>query len=424
MSVYLTNSEITLEAMRVLKNNLVAAKQCNREYDKKFGVEGAKIGNVVNARKPVRYVGGEGAAIGNSIEDTIETSVPVTLNRQSNVSLQFTAADLLLSMDDFSRRFITPAAANLANKIDLAVLGLYKQVPYFVGTPGTVPQDLDIYLNAGASLDNNAAPADEQRAMIVNPNMQAKIVFALKGLFQSSEKIAQQYEKGKMGIAAGFNWMTDQNVWTHTVGTISGTPTFTSGGAPLVVAGVGGGVDYMNGSVVTAAWGNGTTTLKQGDVISFAKTNLVNPQNRQSIGSLAPFVVTADVSDDGSGNITIPISPAIIPSGPFQNVDAVPTSGDGVLVFGVASTGFAAITGKATGQGIAMHRDAFTLVCADLPMPRGVDMGARVADEDLGISIRLVRQYDVMTDKLVTRLDVLYGIACLRQELAVRVLSA
>lgn len=405
-NTFLTSSEITLEALRVLKNNLVAAKKVNRQFDKSFGVSGAKIGNVINARLPIRYLGGEGAGI--TPEDSVENSVPVRLDHQFNVAMQFTTADLLLSIDDFSRRFITPAVANLANRVDALVLNLYKKVPYFVGTPGSAPDDHDEYLQARAQLNNNAAPMDQQRSCVINPTMAYKLNYGVKSFYNPTPQISEAFEKGFLTKTAGFDFFEDQNVASHTVGAISGTP--------IIVSVASDGL-----SIVTSGW-TAANTLKEGDIISIESSNAVNPQSRADLGYEQRFAVAADATAGDDTNMTIYLTQAIVgPGSAFQNVTAVPVAGKGVRVFGTAAASFSGITGKVTPQALAFHQDAFTLVCADLPEVKGVDMFARVSDEDLGISIRLIRDYLIGSDQLVTRLDVLCGAAVLRPEYAVRI---
>lgn len=397
----LTISMITREALRVLVNNLTFTKQVNRQYSDKFAIEGAKIGSTVNARKPPRYVGRTGPAL--SVEDATESQVPVALTTQFGVDISFTSQELTLSIDDFSERFIQPAIATVANKIDFDGLQLYRTVANAVGTPGTVPTALLTYLDSGVALDNNSAPMDGKRSLVLNPRMQATIVDNLKGLFQSSDKIAQQYEKGKMGEAIGYKWYMDQNVAVHQVGPL--------GGAPAV-----NGAGQTGSNLVTNAWtAAAALRLRQGDVFTIANVFGVNPQNRQTTGALQQFVVTANVSSDGAGNATIPIFPAIVTSGAFQTVTASPGNGALLTVLGAANTN--------TPQGLAFHKDAFTFVSADLQMPRGVDMAARVSDPQTGISIRMVRAYNISTDQFPCRLDVLYGWKELYPENACRIAS-
>ncbi|HYM35321.1 MAG TPA: P22 phage major capsid protein family protein, partial [Steroidobacteraceae bacterium] len=252
----LTISDITNESLMVLENELTFTKHISRQYDDKFGIEGAQIGTVLNVRKPPRYLGRVGQAL--QLEDATETSVPVALNTQRGVDIAFTSQDLALSISNFSERFIAPAISNVANNIDFDGLGLFSQIYNEVGTPGTVPTALLTYLTAGQRLDEEAVPRDSDRSVIISPAMQAVIVDALKGLFQESVEIAKQYRMGTMGRTAGFKWSMDQNVRVQTVGA------YTPGGATV------NGANQTGNSIITQGWPNSTAILNAGDVVSFA----------------------------------------------------------------------------------------------------------------------------------------------------------
>lgn len=398
----LTASMITNESLRVLENNLTFAKGVNREYDGKFAQEGAKIGDTLNIRKPARYVGRTGATM--SIEDHTETSVPLQLTTQFGVDTSFTTKDLTLSVDEFSDRIVKPAMATIANKIDRDGLALYKNVYNSVGTPGTTPNLLKTYLQAGAKLDYEGAPRDGNRAAIIDPTAQVEIVDALKSLFQSGDQIKKQYEQGNMGLAAGLKWSMDQNVNVHTVGPLGGTPL------------VNGVPSQGATTLVTDGWtAAAAARLKQGDVFTIAGVYAVNPQSRQSTGQLRQFVVTADVSSDGSGNLTAAIAPAIQSTGAFATVDSLPADNAAITVLGAANT--------LSPANMIYHKDAFVLGCADLMLPEGVHMAARASDKQLGISIRMVRQYAITGDTIPCRFDVLYGWKAVYPELACRVMG-
>lgn len=387
---------ITREALRLLENNLVMAKLVNREYDGEFGVEGRKIGDTLNVRKPARYIGRTGPTA--SIEDHVETSVPVVLDQQFGVDLKFTSKELALSLDDFSDRVLAPAVSTIANYIDRKLLELYSSVYNVVGTPGTTPNALSTYLNASVKLDNEACPRDQFRYIVIPPVAEAAIVDALKGLLVPGTTIGQQFATGRMGQAAGFTWYSDQNVVAHAIGAYSGTP-------------VVNGANQTGATLVTEGWSAGSQ-LHKGDVITVAGVYAVNPMTRESTGQLRQFVVTQNAQADGTGNMTISISPPIITTGAFKTVTNSPADNASITVFGSAGT--------VTPQGVAFHRDAFVLVTADLPLPPGTD-ASRVADPKNKLSIRMVRQYDITNDVVVCRLDVLFGVACLRPELACRI---
>jgi hypothetical protein len=404
----LTISMITREALRVLENNITFTKYVRRDFDDSFGRAGAKIGTVLNIRKPARYAGRTGQGL--SIEDATETQVPLVLTTQQGVDIAFTSQDLALSIDDFSDRFIRPAIANIANHIDYDGMQQYLNVNNVIGTPGTVPNALLTYLQAGQRLDEEAAPRDNLRSLVISPAMQATIIDTLKGLFQESSEIARQYEEGTMGRSIGMKWSMDQNVGINVMGNYGILqPTYTLAGSTAT-------------SIVSGNWTVTTSTLLAGNVITFGSgatgVYAVNTQSKASTGALRQFVVTANATATGGGAMTFTISPAIVTSGPFQNVTAAPGNGVSINLLGGLSA-----ANVSSPQALAFHKDAFALGSADLPLPGGVDMAARVADKQLGISIRLVRAYDINTDRFPTRTDVLYGWTTLYPELACRVAS-
>jgi len=405
----LTIGMITRRALMTLENNLVTTKYVTREYDDQFAVAGAKIGNVLNVRKPPRFVRTDGQAL--QLQDVTETSTPVTLTTQAQRSFAFTSQEQALDIDDYNERFLEPAMASMANQVDYDILQLFSTVFNEVGTPGAVPNALLTYLQAGVLMDNQAAPKSP-RDLIIGSQMQATIVDALKGLFQASTQIAEQYKTGNMGVTAGFRWSMDQNVPTFTVGA--------QGGTPLVSSTAG----QTGASIATTGWTANTKVLNKGDIVQFAGCYAVNPQSRQIVqgasgNQLANWVVTQDVTSDGSGNANIPISGpsgfGIITGGPFQTCSASPTAGGAVTVNGAGGT--------ISPRGLVFTKSAFTLACADLPLYKGLDMAERVADDQLGISIRALRAYDPNLDRAPLRLDFLYGTATLYPELACRIAS-
>jgi hypothetical protein len=408
----LTISQITNEALMVLENELTFTSQVERNYDDQFAVTGAKIGATLNVRRPGRFIGTTGPAL--SVEDFNETSVPVTLATQFHVDTQFTTQDLALSLDRFSDRVLKPAVAAIANKIDRDGLVMAKNATAnIVGTAGTVPTSLLTYLTAGAYLDSEGAPRDGRRACIIEPFTGATIVDSLKGLFVPSNTISKQYERGMMGKdSAGMMWKMDQNVVSQTFGSYA-TATLacaTTTATGFLTSG------WASTSTIALTAATATAGLKQGDTITIANIFAANPQNRAAYGSnrLRSFVVQADVTVATSGTTSVVVSPAVITAGQFQNVVVNSTSATAVV------TPFNN-TGTVSPQNIVMHKNAFTMACADLELPDGVHFAGRAADKELGLSMRVVRQYTINNDSIPTRVDVLYGWAPLYPELACRV---
>jgi hypothetical protein len=411
----LTISKITNEALMVLENELTFTSEVDRNYDDQFAVVGAKIGNTVNVRKPGRFIGTTGPAL--NVEDFNETSVPVTLSTQFHVDTQFTTQDLALSLDMFSDRVLKPAIAAIANKIDRDGMSMATlQTANIVGTAGTPPTGLITYLTAGAYLDSEGAPRDGRRSCIVEPFTSATIVDSLKGLFVPQEAIGDQYRKGLMGRdSAGMNWKMDQNVVSQTFGSNS-TTTVTASVSTTTATGFYTTGWASSSTITVTAANTGTLNLNAGDTIQIAGVFAVNPQNRQAYGTnkLRNFVVKSTVAIASGSSVSVTVSPAIITAGQFQNVSIPSTSST------AAVTQFNSV-GTVSPQNIIMHRNAFTLAVADLELPEGVHFAGRASDKEIGLSMRVVRQYTINNDSIPTRLDVLYGWAPLYPELACRV---
>ncbi len=408
-NTFLNIDMVTLEALAVLENELTFTKQIRRNYDSYFANAGAKIGDALRVRKPIRNTVRVGQ--GYSPQSLSESYVNVILDTQLGVDCEFSTADLTLRIDEFSDRILKPQIAQLANQVDDRGLQLAIQASMAVGTPGTAITAPLGYLTAGAKMKEAAAPAGNW-CMVINPAQEVAIVNGLVTYFNPTEQISRQYKKGLMGTAFGFEWYMDQNVYTHTTGAFGAATPLMNGAT----------VDGAT-SIVTDGWVSGASTVKNGDVIQIAGVYAVNPQNYRSTGRLQDLLVTADATASGV-NMTISVSvwgAALQSTGPNQNISALPADNAALTIYGAGAGSLAAISSVATPQGLAFHPDFATLVSADLYMPKGVDMGSRKSDRQLGFSMRYIRDYDGVTDQLISRFDILFGWAMLRPELVCRI---
>ena len=444
----LTISYITNDSLDVLDNMCVMSGCFTREYDDRFAVSGAKIGATVNVRRPPRYRGTFGPAL--NVEDSNETFIPVTLRNQFHVDMQFTTQDMLLSIDNFRERFITPAVEAVANRIDSDGANFaYQNIPNAVGTPGVPAASFLTYAIGNAILDAEACPGGP-RNCVLDPLTSAFAADGIKGLYNPQANISENFRRGFVATkTAGLEWWRDQNIVSFTTGAQGGTPLLTAntGGAFLTTGWV------QDGFIQTNGWTASTGVVKVGDIIQLAGVFPANPQSRTQYGTAQKqFVVippagyenqpngpatpglrfaaatltsgTFDASTGiytsggGAGALSIRIAEAVITGGQFQN--AVTTA---------AFTATAALTvnggtgnaSKVSPQGLILHKSCIALAVADLPLPGGVEMAARASDKDTGLSIRLVRQYTINNDAEPTRCDVLYGFDRVYNQLGVRV---
>src|SRR5262245_12027606 len=397
----LTIQMVTREAATILTNNLKLAGYINHDYEDQFARTGAKIGSIVNARMPVKYT----TLFRSQLQPqaSVETSVPVAIEFQTGVDLQFSSAELVLDIDDYSKRFIQPAIATVVNDIDYQCAQLYKEVWNSVGTVGSIPSASLTYMEAGALLDKTATPRDGRRHMVVPEDFMPVIVNANQALFNDQGKIAKQYRTAMFGAdTLGWDtWSMDQNCPRHTVGPLGGSPA------------VGAANQTGSSLAVTGFTAAAAARLNAGDTFTITGVFGVNPQSRQSTGKLQQFVVLADTASDGAGAATIPIAPPIIVAGPYQTVTNSPAGGAPLTINGTA--------GQSYSVGLGFHEDAFTLVMVDLELPDGVWIRDRVSDKQLGVSLRIVKAYDIQNDSQPARLDVLWGRKAVRPEMACRV---
>lgn len=399
----LTIDMITYKGLSILKNNLVLGGLVNRSFDGSFAKSGAKIGDTLNIRMPPRYIGREGDAL--APEATVESKIPLKLDYLFGVDLEFGSVERTLSLDNYADRVLAPAIATICNRIDNRIAQVaYPKIYNAVGTPGTTPATVSVYLDAGVKLDNEAAPMDDKRYLVTTPQMQATLLPVTAAYFNPNGALSEQYKKGRFGKGVlGFDWYMSQNLPTHTVATHAGTP-------------LTNGANQTGSSLITDGWSSGAVTLNKGDIFTIEGVYGVNPQSRQSTGVLKQFVVTNDPSiSDTSGDMTISISPSIIPSGQFQTTNSAAADGAAITILGS--------TGRVHPMGLAFHRDAIVVGTADLEMVSGVHECARASDPDSGLSIRMITAYDIQTNKMYTRMETLMGIAVPRPELACRVVA-
>ena len=393
----LTIDMITRKALEILENNLVITRNVNRQYDDSFAVEGAKIGSTLRIRLPDRALVTDGAAL--QVQDDNEQYTTLTVASQKHIGVNFTSAELTMQLDDFADRVLKPRISQLASSIDADVANAYKSIYSSVGTPGTTPATSLVLLQGQQKLNEFAAMMPNRYAT-VNPAANAGLVEGMKGLFNPVDTVSRQFKNGMMGEGVlGYEEINmSQSIQQFTTGSRSGTIT------------VDGTMTVEGTSKITL---NGTTghTLAVGDVFTIANVYAVNPQTRQSTGSLQQFVVTAANTAAGSKFTDVSISPAIYTSAnALATVNSFPQNLATVTFVGAASTAYP--------QNLIYHKDAISFATADLLLPQGVDMASRQVHN--GISMRVVRQYDINNDRLPCRIDVLYGYSVIRAPMAVR----
>lgn len=391
----LTIDMITRESLRIAHEKLSFIGTVDRQYDGSFAKSGAKIGSALRVRNPNKYTRRQGSRV-MDVQEQNETSQTITVATQDGVDMKFNSAELALSIDDFSKRYIEPAVSVMVSGIESDFLAYATKATYnLAGTAGTGLVDLSAVGSARAKLNQQLAPKDGNRCIQMDSVTMASMVNGLKGLFQDSQQIKEQYREGMIGRTAMADFYENERVWTMTNGSdVSCTlDTYT----------------VVEGDTDLNVTGFATPTV--GMVFTIAGVYDVHPETKAAYPHLKQFTVTS-----GSTSTALNISPAIYSSasGALQNVSALPTTTATLTFVGSASASYA--------QSLMYHKEAFQFVTADLPLMDDAHKCVRRVQD--GLSMRVWQGSDIRNDELLMRLDILYGMAALRPEWACRLIGS
>lgn len=395
----LTIDMITKETLRVAHEASQFIKTTDLQYDAQFAKEGAKIGSSLRIRKPNKYVRTQGTRQ-LVVQDQNEQQGTLTVATQDHVGMSFYSSDLTMSIDNFSKRYIEPAVKTLISGIESDFIAYATKNTYnLVGTPGTALTDLAVISAARAKLNQGLAPKDGNRYVQCDSVAMGSLVNGLKGLFQDSAQIKEQYREGMIGRTGMADWYENERMWTMTnsadvAGEINGG-TLTNGITSLTVDGF-------------------SAAPTAGMVFTIEGTYAINPETKATLPNLQQFVVGT-----GSTTTNLVFSPPVYwdstgPQAALQNCVGQPTDNDDITFVGSASTSYI--------QQLMYHKEAFQFVSADLPMMS--DASKCSVQEYEGISMRVWEQSDINNDARIMRIDALYGFAALRPEWSSRIVGA
>lgn len=395
---------ISKAAAAMFKNKMQFLRTIDIEADSTFGsqVEGYNKGDTVKINLPARFTMNTTADITSAVQDVNEQSVSMVMNRQRNVPIALTSAEIYndLSLKSWMKRILEPAVTTLVNGIEAECLIDAKDATYnAVGVPSANAFDTDLSLEAREKIVSMAAPVDENYHFLLNPQAMRKAVNSRKGLFQQSDEISKQYRLGYMGRADGFNYHESNLLPTHTNGVDT---TGVQVNATLSAEGVS--------SMVVKGMDNPGGTMTKGQVFTIAGVFAVNPVTYVQLPYLQQFVVTANVAGAAAVTRTVNFAPSIYTTGSFKNVSKFPAQNDDLVFYGTST--------QSAGQNLAYHKSAFRFASAPLVLPRGAHLATQSRED--GISIRVLQDHNILTDKMIMRLDVLYAFVGVRSEWAVR----
>jgi hypothetical protein len=402
----LTASIVAKAAVGILENELTMAGLVYRGYEDEFNkkINGYQIGDTITIAKPTDFTVRN--TITASPQDVSEAKLTLTINQVAGVDFKFTSQQLTLNIDQLSERVIRPAMVQVANAIDIAVMSLYKDIPQWVGTPGTPIQTFAGFAKGAQNMDDRSVPNGMRSAVLAPADFWA--MAGSQTALYNNQINGQSYRRGQIGEVGGIDTYKSQNAPTFTTGPMGGTP---------LVNGANQNTTYdLTGvntqSLITNGWtAAAAARVVAGDVFTLAGVFDVNPVTKAVLPFLKQFVVKANGSSDGAGNLTLTISPQIISSGAFQNVSAAPASGAALTFVGTANTAYR--------NSLFFDKNAFALCMVPMTKPPGAVDVSRVSKN--GISVRVIPYYDGTNDVSNWRLDCIFGTKTVDPRLAVRV---
>ena len=397
MANTLAVSTIVERAMAVLHQKATFLNKVNRQYESKFFEKGVtKTGATGYVKVPVPAVIRDGRVM--QVQDQVETTRPVSINKYKGVDTGATSLEMSLDIDRYQEEFIDNKIPGLIAAVEADCLATCVPLVYDAAGDYGLFNDVSTVLAAGAILDNNLAPIDD-RYMLTNTAASAQVVNSLTGFYNPNGTIGNQFKTGNMAEnTLGFDWYKTTLMPTLTRGSANTAYETATGGANL-------GADGMSIDIDT-----GAGTWAVGDIFTIQGVNAVHPETKADLGYLKQFVCST--ANAAGGTMTLYFTPAIVVSGPLQNVTNTPGADKDVLPLGTASTAYQ--------QNIAFSRDAFYIVTADLPEPKGMGVQVATAVHE-GIALRFMRGFDMVNDVWLSRFDIAYGAGVLRPELAVRI---
>jgi len=405
-NVFNTNKDapgiIAKAAAKMLENEMHFCKSIARADESDYdGKNGYSAGNTIYINKPPRFTPQSTFDITSSKQDIVEEKTPLTLDIISTIGLGTDSLEFAheIQLKNYINRVVKPAVSRIAQDVEVKMLEKATDAVWnSVGNAGSNTFDPATVLAARARLTKGTTPIDDNRYLLLDSTAMGDAVNARKGPFQSADEVGKQYKMGYVGQADGFRWMESELLNSHTNGNdvvFEVRTTVTAQGATQIV---------VEGLTTT------TGTVTKGTVFTVAGVYAVNPITKVQQEHLQQFVVLSNVTADGSGFATLDVSPAMYTTGNLKNISGFPTDGNAIVPVGSASTAYT--------QGLAYHRDAFRMVSVPLVMPKNAELAAQETVN--GITIAIIRDFDVNTREMITRLDFLGGLCADRPEFATR----
>lgn len=414
---FLTAEKIAEKAAFKFAENLMIVNTLSDEYANGFG---PNTGETLKLKRTMfSSASGDGTDATSTDNSQDQGSITLTANFDKHQKIPVTEKELMYDIDDFGEKVLNAPMRKLASEAEAFV---HQYIAHnsvgLIGTAGTAQTTTDIINDIEAYFDNFHIPND-MRTLCLNTAAKRNMIRDLQQLNSQAQSLPPALLKGALNPIAGIDLYSHNIYNTHLVGNYGGTPLINGGTQAVAWSAVR---DTYSQNLVTDGWSAGAT-LKAGDRLTFAGVNALHPETKEDIGELQVFNVLADATADGSGNMTISITPPILlktGSGTTPNyatVTAQPADNAAITIkTGTANTSFK--------QSIFYHPEAIAF--ASLPYAdstvSSADIAAKTLENgSLPVFVEKFRLPNTATDVVILR--VRFAIA-LREPRACGVLYA
>jgi hypothetical protein len=378
-------NDLSVLAPKLLAQGLVALRSANlmpllvnSDYSMEFATKGLVVTIPVSSAVAAQDV--TPANTPPSTADVAPTSALITLDQWKEAPFYLTDKDQQQASDGVIPMQASEAVKSLSDAVNAYILSKYKGIYGFYGTPGTTPfaSTTTAATQARKILNKQLAPMNDRR-FIMDPDAEANALDLRAFQDASWAMTADAIQEGTITRRLGFDWFMDQQIPSHTAGTI------TTG---LIAKASTAQAIGLKAIVCTTAASSGACALVVGDIITFA-------------GQTQTYVVTAAATQaSASTDVTVNVEPGLK----------------------VALAGSEAVSVKSTHVcNLALHRDAIGFASRPLAdSGQGLGNIIEVAvDPITGLALRL----EISREHKRTRFsyDILYGATLVRPDLAARV---
>lgn len=329
--------------------------------------------------------------------DLIQRQVPTVFRSPDNVVYQLDAKEL--RDPEHKKRMGMAAATRLAAEIDKNLLStVAAQASIVVKKVGALTWDDGA--QAEALMLSRGIGAGRDRKMFLNPFDYKDIAKDLGNRAYLGDRSKDAYERSKVPDIAGFKTFRTDNVSNLTaIGTVTGTTL--GAAASFTPSAMTGDVPTDNRRQTITVAGANIANIKNGDSFQIAGVNAVHQIDKSDTGQPMTFRVVS-----GGGTANLVITPALIATGPYQNVSAAGANGAAITFLNTATKPVNAFW----AQG------AVTLDFGKLAFPNGQGAEVMTASTAQGVPLLMSYNFNHLTGIVTVRCTTLYATTVLDPE--------